>query len=53
MSKDNLTRRKTCQRSAQEQRWLRENAKAIAAHNERIARDGPLLEPYWAERSED
>ena len=30
-------------------RWLEENREAIKAHNERIAREGPLLgTPAWA-----
>lgn len=32
---------------ARENAWLRENADAIKAHNERIARSGTLLEPIW------
>lgn len=36
-------------RKAREEAWLRENADAIRAHNERIERDGLLLKPYWAE----
>jgi len=36
-------------RKAREEAWLRENADAIRAHNERVERDGLLLKPYWAE----
>lgn len=39
--------------SAQERRWLDENAMAIAVHNERVAREGVLLVPYWAADHED
>jgi antitoxin CcdA len=34
---------------AREEAWIRENADAIRAHNERIEREGPLLTPVWAE----
>jgi antitoxin CcdA len=35
---------------ALEQAWLRDNAKAIASHNKRIAEKGVLLTPIWARR---
>jgi len=34
-------------RTAKEKQWLAENADAIKAHNERIARSGTLLKPIW------
>jgi antitoxin CcdA len=34
-------------RTAKEKQWLSENADAIKAHNERIARSGTLLKPIW------
>jgi antitoxin CcdA len=33
-------------REARKQRWLAENAEAIAAYNERIEREGPTLAAY-------
>jgi len=38
-------------REAQSQAWLAENRVALAAHNKRIERDGPLLTPDWAASS--
>lgn len=35
-------------RQAQAERWLAENRGALDAHNERIAKSGPLLTPNWA-----
>ena len=35
-------------KKAKETAWLRDNADAIRAHNERIERDGPMLKPLWA-----
>ncbi len=35
-------------KKVKEEAWLRDNADAIKAHNERIERDGPMLEPIWA-----
>ncbi len=35
-------------REAQGEQWLTENRAALAAHNKRIERDGPLLTPDWA-----
>jgi antitoxin CcdA len=32
-----------------ESQWLKENAKAIAAHNKRIEKEGILIKPYWME----
>lgn len=34
-------------RKAKEVAWLEENRDAIAAYNERIAREGTLLPPIW------
>lgn len=34
-------------KKAKEAAWLEENRDAIAAYNERIARDGTLLTPVW------
>lgn len=34
-------------KQAQEQEWLKNNQKAIQAHNERIDKTGPLLTPAW------
>ena len=37
-------------KAEKERRWLDENREAIAAHNRRIAREGPLLgTPWWAQ----
>lgn len=35
-------------RKAQGERWLEENRDALAAHNARIGKTGPLLTPDWA-----
>lgn len=34
-------------RKAREEQWLRENAPAIEAHNQRIAREGPAIMADW------
>jgi len=34
-------------REAQGEQWIAENRVALAAHNKRIERDGPLLTPDW------
>lgn len=34
-------------RKAKEAAWREENREAIAAYNERIAREGTLLTPIW------
>jgi antitoxin CcdA len=35
-------------KKAHELKWLKENGKALQAHNERIDKTGPLLTPAWA-----
>lgn len=37
-------------KKAKEAAWLEENRDAIAAHNERIAREGTLLTPIWLQK---
>lgn len=40
-------------RAEKGRRWLDENREGIKAHNERIAREGPLLgTPWWAQPDE-
>lgn len=36
-------------KEAREYAWLNENKEAIEAHNNRIAKNGVLLQPSWAE----
>ena len=36
-------------KAEKERRWLEENADAIAAYNERIAREGVAFPPAWLE----
>ena len=36
-------------KQALEKAWLRDNAKAIEAHNKRIAEEGVLIPPFWSE----
>ncbi|GJL55571.1 MAG: hypothetical protein NPIRA02_27030 [Nitrospirales bacterium] len=36
-------------KKAREQEWLRNNQKALRAHNTRAEKDGPLLTPDWAD----
>ncbi|MGB0720205.1 MAG: type II toxin-antitoxin system CcdA family antitoxin [Bdellovibrionales bacterium] len=33
---------------AKEEQWLKDNAAAIEAHNERVRKRGVLVKPYWA-----
>ena len=35
-------------KEAREAAWLKENSKALQAHNERIEKTGPLLTPAWS-----
>jgi len=35
-------------KKAREELWLKENVKALQAHNERIEKTGPLLTPPWS-----
>jgi len=35
-------------KQAHEQEWLKNNQKALLAHNQRIDKSGPLLTPSWA-----
>jgi antitoxin CcdA len=35
-------------KKAREHAWLKENAKALHAHNERIDKTGPLITPAWS-----
>lgn len=37
-------------KAAKEKAWLEENADAIRAHNERIAKFGMLIKPIWLEK---
>lgn len=37
----------TAVRKAKEKAWLEENADAIKAHNERIAKSGVMITPLW------
>lgn len=37
-------------KEAREYAWLNENKEAIKAHNNRVAKNGVLLPPNWAER---
>lgn len=32
---------------AKQKRWLKENARAIKAHNQRVQRDGLLITAHW------
>lgn len=34
-------------RATRRQRWLEENREAIRAYNERVDRDGPILQDLW------
>ena len=34
-------------KQARETAWLKENQKALQAHNERVEKTGPLLTPNW------
>lgn len=40
-------------REEKKRRWKAENGEAIAAHNERIKREGLLLPPPWWSQSDD
>ena len=39
-------------KKAQEEAWLKENAKAIEVYNERIAKEGLLIRPCWLKKEE-
>lgn len=34
-------------KKAREESWLKENKDSIKAHNERLEKEGLLLNPYW------
>ena len=46
-------RRSPEEKRALEEAWLKENADAIKAYNERIEKHGMLLKPIWEQRTLD